>query len=78
MLPCFIKPFTYWQIKNILSNDYWIELQDINDYKYARYGRKKRYVLVYEQTGELAFQDYVTLDSLREYLTLQGYTLDYK
>lgn len=77
MLPCFVKPFTYWQIKKILLNDFWIVLQRQYTYKGNRGGQPNKYVLLHED-GTLAYNHEVTLDILREYLTKEGYDIDYK
>lgn len=77
MLSCFIKPFTYWQIKKILKYEYWIDLERVQIYKGNRYGKPNKYVLLHED-GTLAYKHEVTLDILREYLTLEGYDTDYE
>lgn len=76
MLKYFIQPFTYWQIKKILKNEFWIQLERVYYYKGSRYGKPNMYVLLNED-GTLAFPREVTLDNLREYLTMEGYTTDY-
>lgn len=72
MLPCFVKNYSYWRIKHIMTEDYGLELKKLPIYKGARYGQPARYDLVDIETGETVLE-YVTLYGLRAMLTSEGY-----
>lgn len=77
MSHCSVKAFTYYQIKNILKYEYRINLQKVTTYMGKNPVKPNKYILLYEDYT-LAFKDEVTLDELREFLTTEGYDLDYE
>lgn len=69
---CFTLNYTYHRIKQIFKNDYDLDLIAVISYKGTRYAPKK-YNLV-RSNGTIELEN-VTLDTLRQYLTTEGYTL---
>lgn len=69
---CFVLRYSYHRIKQIFRCDYDLELVPVVDYKGTRYAPKKYNLVRTDGTIELAN---VTLDALRQYLSVEGYPL---
>lgn len=69
-----IRNYSHQRIKQILCNDYHIELVAIEGYKINRYYKQTRYNLICMDTGEMVMTE-VTLNALRIILSLHNYPL---
>ncbi len=69
-----MKEYTFWRLKQILMNDYLLDLVPVAGYKHNRYRARKDYNLIDIRTNEIKVAG-VELDTLRILFTEAGYPI---